>query len=113
MYTNVKLLFAVWYEPNHDPCIDAGIPGHVAFAQKMPSASYLGQAPRIRDWNEFKKMIERFEKGELVTESRLSAQATATNKTVAQKGRGCLVLCGFILFAVISLFALAVKAAWK
>jgi hypothetical protein len=113
MYTNVELRFAVWYEPRPDPHIDAEIPAHNEFAARNPGASYLAKAPRVRDWNEFKAMIEKFEKGELVTESRLLKQTSASEQRPIQQGRGCLLLFGIIIFAVVSAFALVAKAAWR
>ena len=113
MYTNAELKFAVWYEPQPDPHIDAELPGYYELAKQKPGASYLAQAPRVRDWNEFKATIEKFERGELVTESRLRAQASASNQRPTQQGRGCFaLLCGFIIFALASLLALIAKAAF-
>ena len=35
------------------------------FARLMGASSYLATAPRVKDWNEFKNTILKFERGEL------------------------------------------------
>ena len=61
-YTNAEIMFAVWWEPNPDPQIDADSNLYVLVGG---ANCYLAKAPRIRDWNEFKNTILKFEKGEL------------------------------------------------
>jgi len=62
MYTNAKQQFAVWWEPKFDPQIGKDSEGYV---QMLGSGNYLAAAPRIKDWNEFKNSILKFERGEL------------------------------------------------
>lgn len=62
IYTNTKQLFAVWWEPVSDPQIDSDSEG---YARMLGERNYLAAAPRIKDWNEFKNTILKFEKGEL------------------------------------------------
>jgi len=61
-YTNAPNTFAVWWEPNPDPQIDADREGYI----KLGGANcYLATAPRVKEWNEFKDTILKFERGEL------------------------------------------------
>jgi len=62
MYTNSKLQFAVWPEPVFDLQIGRGSEGYV---QLMGDGNYLATAPRVKDWNDFKDTILKFESGEL------------------------------------------------
>lgn len=62
IYTNAKQLFAVWWEPEYDPQIDSDSNG---YTKMMGAGNYLATAPRVKDWNEFKGTIMKFEKGEL------------------------------------------------
>ena len=62
IYTNAKKHFAVWWEPEYDSQIDAD---SKAYASMMGKDSYLAVADRIKDWDEFKVTIEKYEKGEL------------------------------------------------
>lgn len=62
MYTNAKQQFAVWWEPEFDPQIGKDSEGYV---QMMGAENYLAAAPRIKDWNDFKNTILKFERGEL------------------------------------------------
>jgi hypothetical protein len=54
MCTNAKKRFAVWYEPYHDEQIDIDAE---AYRKQMGIDSYLAQAPRIKEWDEFKDTI--------------------------------------------------------
>ncbi len=63
IYTNAKRQFAVWWEPVHDPQIDEDSKG---YANMLGDGNYLAAAPRIKNWDEFKKTIIKFENGELV-----------------------------------------------
>lgn len=60
-YTNSKQEFAVWYEPYHDPMIDSDTEGYKKFGG--PNC-YFATAPRIKDWEDFKDTIRKFEDGE-------------------------------------------------
>lgn len=62
MYTNAEQQFAVWWEPEFDAQIGKDSEGYV---QMMGPGNYLAAAPRIKDWNEFKQTIIKFESGEL------------------------------------------------
>jgi len=57
--TNTKEGFAVWYEPYHDEAIDKDVEG---YRKTMGTNSFYATAPRIQDWDEFKKAIVEFEK---------------------------------------------------
>lgn len=52
--TNVKKGIAIWYEPYHDAEIDKDI---ALYKAKMGKDSFYANAPRIQDWEEFKKKI--------------------------------------------------------
>lgn len=61
--TNVDRNIAVWYEPFPDEAVDKDLKGYeVVFGPD----SFLAMAPRIGDWDEFKRTIRRFEEGELM-----------------------------------------------
>ncbi len=62
LYTNAIKQFAVWWEPFHDPSIDTMRDG---FASISGENGYLASALRIKDWEEFKNTIVKFEKGEI------------------------------------------------
>lgn len=62
LYHNAKEKFAVWYEPVHDSAIDADCKG---YTQMFGPDNYLATAPRISDWEGFKRTIVMFEKGDL------------------------------------------------
>ncbi len=62
IYTNTKLHFAVWWEPEYDSQIDSDAQG---YSQMLGQGNYLATAPRIMNWNEFKNTIIKFENGEL------------------------------------------------
>lgn len=56
--TNVKKGIAVWYEPYHDAEIDKDI---ALYKAKMGKDSFYATAPRVQDWEEFKKKIVELE----------------------------------------------------
>ena len=62
IYTNANQLFAVWWEPIYDTQIDSDQAG---YTKMLGNGNYLATAPRIKDWNEFKNTILKFERGEL------------------------------------------------
>ena len=62
MFTNAKEQFAVWWEPKFDSQIGKDSEGYV---RMLGAGNYLATAPRIKDWNEFKNTILKFERGEL------------------------------------------------
>lgn len=54
--TNVRKGLAIWYEPYHDPQIDADVE---MYRKHMGANSFYAKAPRIADWNAFKsKFLE-------------------------------------------------------
>jgi hypothetical protein len=62
MCTNVPRKFAVWFEPQPSKHVDEMAK---QFADMMGPTSFYATAPRIADWADFKRVIERFESGEL------------------------------------------------
>ena len=62
LYTNVPKKFAVWYEPQYDSNIDDDVAGYAKF---MGKDSFYAKAPRIKNWQEFKDTIIKFETGVL------------------------------------------------
>ena len=55
MYVDVQKGFAVWWEPNHDPGIDSD---SASYAKMFGVNSYYAKAPRISDWEEFKRVVK-------------------------------------------------------
>ena len=68
MYTNRDLCFAVYYEPEHDPQIDAdnNDPQKRELCERH-GTMHLLEAIRVPDWEQFKELIQKYERGELVT----------------------------------------------
>ena len=62
LYHDAKKLFAVWYEPEYDANIEKECE---EYAKMFGPDSYLAKPPRIKDWEEFKNTIRKFEKGVL------------------------------------------------
>ena len=56
--TNVKKGIAIWYEPYHDPAIDKDV---AQYAEHFGATSFYALAPRIRNWGEFKKELQKME----------------------------------------------------
>lgn len=69
LYTNTPKKIAVWWEPEFDQQVEKDI---IAYKLNAPK-SYLANAQRIRDWNEFKNKIIELEKE--TTESLVSVKA--------------------------------------
>ena len=105
LYHNAPKTFAVWYEPEYDSRIDKEGKG---YAKMFGTQSYLTQAPRIKNWDEFKKMIVKFETeelkanpGEISTELKKQFDGFTKNilsQSKKSKNSGCLV---FIVIAII------------
>jgi DNA-directed RNA polymerase subunit M/transcription elongation factor TFIIS len=57
--TNSEKKYAVWFEPYHDAQIDID---RELYKKHSGENSYFARAPRIKDWDEFKKMILELEK---------------------------------------------------
>ena len=81
LYTNAVKQFAVWWEPFHDSSIDEMSAG---FASISGKDGYLSTAPRIKDWEDFKRAIVKFESGEL------RSQSTKNSKPRAQQAKDLL-----------------------
>ncbi len=57
LYTNTPKNIAIWWEPNFDPQVDQD---QMGYKMLLPD-SHLAKAPRIKDWNEFKRKIVELE----------------------------------------------------
>jgi len=53
-YNDSEILFAAWWEPNPDKCVEDEI---IEMVKSHGSNNYMVRAPRIRDWQEFKNLI--------------------------------------------------------
>lgn len=104
IYTNSKQFFAVWWEPSYDAQIDKDAEG---YAKMLGENNYLATAPRIKNWNEFKNTIIKFENGELMGQLgnksdeftkkvEVSIKQILQNSTAKPKG-GCSLIFLFIL----------------
>ena len=60
MYVDVQKGFAVWWEPNHDPGVDSD---SASYAKMFGANSYYAKAPRIKDWEEFKRVVKEYDDG--------------------------------------------------
>lgn len=89
MYVDVNKGFAVWWEPYYDATIDEDLKG---YASMFGADSYYAQAPRVKDWNEFKQTIHRYYTGELKANpiTKFDLGALKQQKTVRQEKSGCL-----------------------
>lgn len=61
-YNDTNVFCGVWWEPHPEPKIDQSAAGWV---QMWGADNYMAQAPRIKDWDEFKETILNFYTGEL------------------------------------------------
>ena len=104
IYTNAKQFFAVWWEPQYDPQIDSD---SVGYAKMMGANNYLATAPRIKDWEDFKDTIRKFEKGELKGQpgeisSEMKGQMEGFLNSLQNKSKkkssGCMVMLTILLF---------------
>lgn len=73
--TNVKNGIAIWYEPYHDPAIDEDVK---LYAAQFGKQSFYALAPRIKDWEEFKKKL-------LEMDTSLSISTKQNNKTIEKQ----------------------------
>jgi hypothetical protein len=112
MYTNAHQQFAVWWEPYPDPQIDSDA---IDFARMLGKKDYLATAPRIKDWEEFKETIVKYENGELkanstkVVSKEMQEQMNGFLKHLKKQGKkknGCL---GIVLLFVVSLLLSAIR----
>jgi hypothetical protein len=102
IYTNAKQFFAVWWEPSYDPQIDKDKEG---YERILGQNNYLATAPRIKEWDDFKQTILKFERGELNAEKgeiskEMKSQDDDFLKYMKKKNKkksGCLPLFVFVL----------------
>ena len=76
MYTNAPRQFAVWWEPEYDSQIDEDAAG---YRQMLGASSHLAKAPRIKDWEEFKETIRKFEISNPPVELRGKTESTGSS----------------------------------
>lgn len=101
MYVDVHVKFAVWWEPNYDAGIDSDAN---AYAQMFGEKSFYATAPRIADWEEFKRTINKYYRGELVGGT-IEKMEFSTIKKAANGARksGCLGI-ALLLISCMTLF---------
>ena len=92
MYVDCKAGFAVWYEPQPDPNIDVETQQYAAM---FGADSYYAKAPRVKDWDEFKRTIRKYYTGELhanpITRFDFGALKKQSAQPVSQKkNSGCM-----------------------
>jgi len=109
MYVDVETGFAVWWEPRHDSWIDSD---SATYAEMFGADSYYAKAPRIKDWEEFKQIINEYYSGERIggpitkfsfsvpKENQSSQISVPKENPSSQKGNGC--LGGFLLLIMAS-----------
>lgn len=105
IYTNADKHFAVWWEPEFDAHIDNDIDG---YNKLLGNGNYLAAAPRIKNWNDFKNTILKFERGELKANPGVASQEMQDQmqgflkhiqqKNAKKKSSGCLGVVLIILF---------------
>lgn len=70
-YHNIDKFFGVFYEPIPNKDIDGIIAEFNKPSGPFPNLfTYLETAPRVNDWETFKKMIQKYESGELKNEAK-------------------------------------------
>jgi len=117
LYTHTpKPSFAVWWEPEYDSQIDSDSEGYI---KTLGEGNYLATAPRITDWNDFKKTILKYECGELkakeaVPSEELRSQVQGFLKHIQEKNKekqksGCLGVLILLLFFISSIIYVASK----
>ena len=105
MYVDVEKGFAVWWEPQHDEGIDADAK---SYAAAFGADSYYAKAPRVKDWDEFKRTIRRYYTGELkanpITKFDFGTMKQQNSKPAAPKKKsGCFSAFVLLLAASVSL----------
>lgn len=107
MYVDCKAGFAVWYEPQPDPGIDNDTRQYAAM---FGADSYYAQAPRVKDWDEFKRTICRYYTGELkanpISKFDFGAIKKQTPQPSKQSKSGCLGMALCIIIPLTLLFIL-------
>ncbi|OGU18624.1 MAG: hypothetical protein A2X85_17450 [Geobacteraceae bacterium GWF2_54_21] len=73
--TNVKSGIAIWYEPYYDPAIDDDVK---LYAAQFGKQSFYALAPRIKDWEDFKKKLLEMDKS-------LNVNAMLTSKPIEKQ----------------------------
>lgn len=117
LYTHTpKPSFAVWWEPEYDSQIDSDSEGYI---KMLGEGNYLATAPRITDWNDFKKTILKYERGELkakegVIGKKMHGQMQGFLKHIQEKNQkkqksGCLGVLIFLLLFTSSIIYVASK----
>lgn len=111
MYVDCDAGFAVWWEPQHDEGIDAETK---SYAAAFGADSYYAKAPRVKDWDEFKRTIRRYYTGELkanpITKFDFSAMKQQAAKPVSnQEKNGCL---GALVLLVITAASIVGLSYW-
>lgn len=100
MYVDVQEGFAVWWEPNHDPGVDSD---QEAYAKMFGANSYYAKAPRVVDWEEFKRVINEYYLGQRVGGAIEKMDISALNQVQNNsKKSGCAAL--FLSIFLICLF---------
>lgn len=97
MYVDVKRGVAVWWEPQYDEGIDSDTKG---YAKMFGADSFYAQAPRVKDWEEFKNTIRRYYKGELKANPITKFDFRAIKGTDSRTKRGCLGVSLLIVFSL-------------
>lgn len=107
MYVDCKAGFAVWYEPQPDPGIDNDARQYAAM---FGPDSYYAKAPRIKDWDEFKRTIYRYYTGELkanpVSKFDFGAVKKQSPQPPTPSKSGCLGMALLLIIPITLLFIL-------
>ena len=87
MYVDVQKGFAVWWEPNHDSGVDSDSD---SYAKMFGANRYYAKAPRISEWEEFKRVVKENDDGIRVGGpiEKMDIKALAGNKSQSKKS-GC------------------------
>lgn len=105
MYVDVEKGFAVWWEPEYDPGIDLNSKD---YAKIFGVNSYYATAPRIADWEEFKKVIQEYYQGKRVGGSIEKMNiGTLKRNTASQKKNGCLGTFAMLFVTIVSVIGIA------
>ncbi len=104
MYTNRDQHFAVWWEPEYDPQIDSD---QRVYTGMVGPNHYLAAAPRVKDWEDFKFTILKYERGVLEGSSERTGKEMRKQmdgflqhiEKTNKKKKGCLGVLFFCLVA--------------
>ncbi len=109
MYVDVHSNIAVWWEPQHDAGIDSDARG---YAQMFGAKSFYATAPRIADWEEFKRTINRYYCGELVggpiekMDFATTLKKAMENEKQQQQPKGCMGMVAVFILCTAAVVAL-------